>query len=268
MKQAPRAWYSRIDSYLVSNGFSKINSEPTLYIKVAEGNILIVVLYVDDPIFTGNSDLFIVDFKEAMKNEFEMTDLGLLKYFLGIEVKQIEHGIFISQTNYAKQIVKRFKMENSKPAPTPIATGLKLSKEDSSKEVNPTLYKSMVGSLMYLIATRSDLMYAISLISRFMEKPKDTHWQAGKRILRYVNGTIDYGILYSVSNKFKLVGFTNSDWAGNVDDWKSTSGYVFHMGLGMISWASKKQPILSLSLSLQQKLSILQQMQLHVRLFG
>lgn len=135
LKQAPRVSYNRIDSYFLSNGFSKSSSEPTLYIKLAEVDILIDVLYVDDMIFTGNSDNKIVDFKEVMKNEFEMTDLGLLKYFLGIEVQQMVHGIFISQSNYAKQILRRFKMHNRKHAPTPTTSGLKLCKLDSGKEV-------------------------------------------------------------------------------------------------------------------------------------
>ena len=151
-------------------------------------------------------------------------------------------GIFISQEEYAGQILERFKMQNSKAAPTPTAVGLKLSKEDTSKRVDPTLYKSMVGSLMYLTATRPDLMHAVSLISRFMEIPRDSHWQAGKRILRYVKGTKGFGILYTASDEFKLVGYTDSDWAGSLDDRKSTSGYMFHMGSGAISWASKKKP--------------------------
>ena len=125
--------------------------------------------------------------------------------------------------------------------------GLKLTKEDSNKDFDPKLYKSIVGSLMYLTATRSDIMHAVSLISRFMERPKETHWQAAKRILRYVNGTKGFGILYSSSESFMLTGYTDSDWAGSVDDRKSTSGYVFHMGSGAISWASKKQPVVSLS---------------------
>ena len=110
LKQAPRTWYSRIDSYLMSNGFRKSNGEPTLYIKVEDGNVLIIVLYVDDLIFTRNDNFLIGEFKEAMKNEFEMTDLGLLKYFLGIEVKQMHDGIFISQEKYVGQILERFKM--------------------------------------------------------------------------------------------------------------------------------------------------------------
>ena len=120
-------------------------------------------------------------------------------------------------------------MHNSKVAPTPTIVGLKLSKEDCSKSVDPTLYKSMVGSLMYLTATRPDLMHAVSLISKFMETPRDSHWQAGKRILRYVKGTKGFGILYTTTNDFKLVGYTDSDWAGSIDDRKSTSRYMFRV---------------------------------------
>ena len=111
----------------------------------------------------------------------------------------------------------------------------------------PSLYKSIVGNLMYLTATRLDIMHVVSLISRFMENPKEAHWQAAKRILRYVKGTKRFGILYTASENSELVGYTDSDWAGSVDDRKSTSGYVFHMGSGAISWASKKQPIVALS---------------------
>ena len=123
---------------------------------------------------------------------------------------------------------------------TPTVMGLKLSKNDSSKDFDPSLYKSIVGRLMYLTATRTDSMHVVSLISRFMEKPKETHWQEAKRILRYVKGTKRFGILYTTSENSDLVGYTDNDWAGSVDDWKSTSGYVFHMGSGAISWASKK----------------------------
>ncbi|XP_059077974.1 secreted RxLR effector protein 161-like [Cryptomeria japonica] len=136
---------------------------------------------------------------------------------------------------------------NCKSAPTPIVTGLKLSKDDKGANVNPTLYKKLVGSLMYLIATRPDIMFGVSLISRFMESPKVTHWNVGKRILKYVSGTKNYGIFYSRSNDFKLVGYTDSDCAGSIDDRKSTSGYAFHFGSGIVSWASKKQTIVTLS---------------------
>eukprot|EP00253_Pinus_taeda_P003275 PITA_03275 len=218
LKQAPRAWYSRIDSYLLENEFDKCEGEPTVYIKEKDGKLLIVVLYVDDVIFTGNDVYLIENFKTVMKDEFEMTDMGLLRYFLGIEVDQNENGIFISQEKYVNEVLGKFNMQECKATITPTVMGLKLSKENSSKDFDPSLYKSIVGSLIYLTTTRPDIMFVVSLISKFMERPKEAHWQAVKRILRYVE-----------------------------DDRKSTSGYVFHMGSGAISWASKKQPIVALS---------------------
>ncbi|XP_059076553.1 secreted RxLR effector protein 161-like [Cryptomeria japonica] len=136
---------------------------------------------------------------------------------------------------------------NCKSAPTPIVIGLKLSKNDKGANVNPTLYKKLAGSLMYLTATRLDIMFGVSLISRFMESPKVIHWNARKRILKYVSGTKNYGIFYSKSNDFKLIGYTDSDCAGSIDDRKSTSSYAFHFGSGVVSWVSKKQPIVTLS---------------------
>ena len=246
LKQAPRAWYSRIDRYLLKDGFRRSNNEPTLYIKAnQQGNILILCLYVDDMIYTGN--MLLDEFKEAMKCEFEMTDLGLMKYFLGIEVEQKHDGIFISQQKYATDVLKKFRMENCKPADTPIAFGTKLSKQDMGSAVNSTLYKQLVGSLIYLTATRPDIAFAASFISRFMESPTDSHWKVGKRILRYIAGTTTYGLWYTSSEDSVLTGHTDSDFAGSLDDRKSTSGYAFLFGKNLISWASKKQPIVSLS---------------------
>jgi transposase InsO family protein len=246
LKQAPRAWYSRIDSYLIANGFSRSENEPTLYVKTdPPGNILLVCIYVDDMIYTGN--LMLQEFKTVMQKEFEMTDMGLMRYFLGLEVDQSDQGIFICQHKYAADILKRFRMDKCKAAETPIAAGTKLSKQDTGPAVDSTLYKQMVGSLMYLTATRPDLMYAVSLISRFMESPKDSHWKVGKRILRYVAGTAGYGLWYTRTSDCTLTGYTDSDFAGCIDDRKSTAGYAFHFGSNLISWASKKQPIVSLS---------------------
>ena len=125
--------------------------------------------------------------------------------------------------------------------------GLKLSKEDNNKDFDPSLYNIIADSLMYLTATRPNIMHAMSFISIFMERTKEAHSQATKRILRYVKGTKRYGILYTSSENFELIGYTNSDWVGSIDDRKSTSRYDFHLGSRSISWASKKQPIVALS---------------------
>jgi hypothetical protein len=243
LKQALRGWYSRIDHYLIKDGFSRSKNEPTLYIKVnQQGNILILCLYVDDMIYTGN--MMLDAFRSAMKNEFEITDLGLMKYFLGIE--QSDHGIFISQQKYVAEVLKKFKMEKCKPANTRIALGTKLSKEDLGSVISCTLYKQLVGSLMYLTTTRPHITYATSFISRFMESPKDSHWKVGKRILIYIAGTTTYGLWYIASADSMLTGYTDT---GSIDDIKITSGYAFLFGKNLISWASKKQPIVSISSS-------------------
>ncbi|TXG67231.1 hypothetical protein EZV62_008506 [Acer yangbiense] len=209
--------------------------------------ILIVCLYVDDLIYTGSDkDMFDV-FKKSMMTEFDMSDLGLMHYYLGIEVNQSSAGIFISQKKYVQEVLNRFQMKNCNPVTTPTEMGLKLVKNPEGEKVDNTGYKQIVGSLMYLTATRPDLMYAVSLISRYMESPREIHLLAAKRILRYMQGTIDYGLFYKKGEKSSLFGFTDSDYAGNQDDQKSTSGYVFMMGSGAVSWSSKKQQIVTLS---------------------
>ena len=158
MKQAPRAGYSQIDSYLTKNGFHRSESEQNLYTKVNEqGKILIVCPYVDDLLFTG--DYGITDFKAIMESEFEMTNLGLMKFFLGIEVQHSKSGIFILQSKYASEVLKRFNMSNCKTTPTLVITGLKLSKDDEGSTVDPTMFKRLVGILIYLIARILDIMY-------------------------------------------------------------------------------------------------------------
>ena len=159
--------------------------------------MLIVCIYVDDLIFTG--DFGIKYFKGVMESEFEMTDLGLMKFLLGIEVQQYESGIFISQSKYASEVLKIFNIFNCKTTLTPIIIGLKLSKDDDGSTIDPMFFKRIVGILMHLTTMRPDIMYGVSMISRFMESPKESHWKAGKIILSYVSGTKDLGIMYSTS---------------------------------------------------------------------
>ncbi|KAL5794737.1 hypothetical protein ACOSP7_003331 [Xanthoceras sorbifolium] len=163
-----------------------------------------------------------------------------MAYYLGIEVKQKEEGIFISQENYAKEILKKFKMDDCKPINTPVEYEIKLSKHDKGESIDPTFLKSLVGSLRNLTCTRPDILHAVGLVSRYMEDPTTTHFKAAKRILRYIKGTLDFGLFYSISNDYKLIGYSDSDWGGDVDDRKSTSGFVFFMGNTAFTWMSKK----------------------------
>ncbi|KAM2065116.1 hypothetical protein EV1_027912 [Malus domestica] len=247
LKQAPRAWNSPIDKYFQENNFTKCPHEHALYVKVKDEDILIVCLYVDDLIFTGSDPSIFEEFKRVMTKEFEMTDIGLMAYYLGIEVKQNEEGIFISQESYVKEILKKFKMDDCKPISTPMECGVKLTKHDEGERVDPTFFKSLVGSLRYLTCTRPDILYAVGLVSRYMENPTTTHLKTAKRIIRYLKGTVNFGLLYSSSSNYKLVGYSDSDWAGDSDDRKSTTGFVFFMGDTAFTWMSKKQQIVTLS---------------------
>lgn len=248
LKQAPRAWYSKIEAYFVRENFERCPSEHTLFTKKNGGKMLIVSLYVDDLIFTGNDRSMCDEFKNSMMSEFDMTDLGKMKYFLGIEVKQSSDGIFICQRRYAQEILARFGMEDCNAVKNPIVSGTKLHKDENGDRVDETLFKQVVGSLMYLTVTRPDLMYSVSLLSRFMSSPTKMHWLAAKRVLRYLKGTIDLGIFYRKDmGNLKFLVFTDSDYAGDLNDRRSTSGYVFKLGSGAVSWASKKQPVVALS---------------------
>ena len=248
LKQAPRVWNARIDNYLQQNGFLKCPYEHSVYTKIGDkGGFLVLCLYVDDLLFTGNSEHLFADFKQSMFKEFEMTDNGLMSYFLGIEVKQENDGIFISQKKYMRDILEKFKMENCNAVSIPVGTGVKLSKEGDGKLVDSTLYKSLVGSLRYLTITRPDILYGVGLVSRFMEIPRESYWLAAKRILRYIQGTLNFGLFYDYGKDAKLVGYSDSDWGGDEEETKSTTGYVFYLGSTAFSWTSKKQAVVALS---------------------
>lgn len=186
------------------------------------------------------------EFKSSMLREFDMSDLGSMRFFLGIEVLQRADGIFICHKRYALEILKRFGMLESNEVNSPIIPDFKISKDEDGITVNDTYFKQLVGSLMYLTATRPDMMFVTSLISRYMAKPTELHLQAVKRALRYLKGIVNYGIHYKRGGDGKLLAFTDSDYTGDMEDRKSTSGYVFLLSSGVVSWSSKKQPIVTL----------------------
>jgi len=179
LKQAPRAWNTRIDTYFKENGYKQFSYEHALYAKNSGGNMIFVALYVDDLIFMGNNNEIIEEFKGTMKREFEMTNLGLMNFFLGLEVIQKKTGI-VSQETYVKEILKMYKMENCNPVSIPMELGEKLSKFDGGERVNASRYKSLVGSLRYLTCTRLNLSLSVDIISRFMEELVYSHWKALK----------------------------------------------------------------------------------------
>ena len=215
--------------------------------KLTDANLIIVSVYVDDLLVTGNDEKLIEEFKAQMLQVIEMTDLGLISFFFGMEVKQDHDGVFTCQKKYAREILEKFCMENCKSTTTPMNQKEKFSKDDGADKVDEHHYRSLIGCLMYLTATRPDIMFVVSMLSRFMHCANELHFQAAKQIVRYVKGTVDYGIRYSHSQNFKLHGYSDSDWGGSVDDMRSTTGYCFSFGSSVFSWCSKKQDVVAQS---------------------
>jgi hypothetical protein len=246
LKQGPRAWYGRIDSFRTSLGFTKSKADSNLYFKVMNDEPVILLLYVDDLFLIGEEKL-IIDCKKKLAAEFEMEDLGLMHYLLGLEVWQSLEKIFLNQGKYAVEILKRFDMLECKAMNTPMETKLKLLVDTSSELVDATLYRQIIGSLMYLTNTRPDICFAVNTFSQYLVELKRVHLVVAKHVMRYLKGTLDFGLCYNGDQDFKLIGYTDSDWAGSVSDRKSTSGCCFSLGSTMTSWQSRKQSSIALS---------------------
>eukprot|EP00253_Pinus_taeda_P027780 PITA_27780 len=176
----------------------------------------------DDIIFGSNEEAMSQSFALVMQKEFEISLLGELTYFLGLQIQQNEGGIFLSQTKYLKQILKKYGMEDAKSVCTPMITGCSLSANDESAAVHQLTYRSMIGSLLYLTGTQPDIMHAVGIVGRFQGNPKETHIQAVKRIFKYLQGTQNYGLWYPRDTNLTLHPYTDADWARSVDDRKST----------------------------------------------
>jgi hypothetical protein len=233
LKQAPRAWYSRIDVCLLQMGFKKSDVDPNLYFIIRGDNTLILILYVDDLFIAGAEDL-IHKYKLGLASEFEMSDIGLMHYFLGMEVWQEGH-IFLRQGKYATNILSRFQMEDCRPMSTPMITNWKKLSASDSQLVDATVYRKLIGSLMYLVNTKPDICFAVNTLSQYMVDPRSVHMVGAKHVLRYIAGKVDYSLDYVRGDGVNLVGYIDSDWARCVADRKSTSGCCFSLGSGLVS---------------------------------
>ena len=247
LKQAPRAWYERLKNHLITSGFQIGKIDTTLFIKRENNDILVVQIYVDDIIFGSTNENLCNHFSNIMTNEFEMSHMGELNFFLGLQIKQLENGIFIHQEKYCNDLLRRFGMDKTSSKPTPMSTSVHLEKDDNGKDFDEKLYRSMIGSLLYLTASRPDIMMSVCLCARFQAKPKESHQRAVKRILRYLSSTRDYGLFYPKGSSFELVSYSDADFGGCKTDRKSTSGTCHFIGQSLVSWFSKKQNCVSLS---------------------
>jgi hypothetical protein len=258
LKQAPRIWNQRIRLFLKSIGFEQTYSDPCVYIN--KETDIIIAMWVDDLIIFGKDMASINDLKAQLNEEYEMKDLGELKYFLGIQVHRDRERkiIHISQAGYNRTILERYGMQNSKPASTPLSTSARLIKAtimDVLAEQKD--YQSIVGSLMYaMLATRPDLAQSIQQISQFSQKPTRTHEKAAKQGLRYLNGTIDEGITYNGNLGMRLKIWSDANWGGE-EGRESVSGFVSTMAGGAVSWSSKKQSSVALSTTESEYMALL-----------
>eukprot|EP00253_Pinus_taeda_P008388 PITA_08388 len=247
LKQAPRDWYAKMDSFLLSQNFERCKYDLNVYMLRTHDSLLILVLYMDDRLITDSLASAIATVKRALHDTFLMTDMGPLHFFLGLEISQDATGIKLSQAKYARDLLERFRMIDCKPTPTPFLSGVRLEDGGDTPLVYNTLYRQLVGSLLYLAHSRPDLSYVVGAVSRYMQEPHELHWNVAKRILRYVQDTITFEIHYAASTALNLLGFIDSDWAVDNIDCKSTFGYSLSRGSGPICWSSKKQAAIALS---------------------
>ncbi|GJU88218.1 retrovirus-related pol polyprotein from transposon TNT 1-94 [Tanacetum coccineum] len=224
LKQAPKAWYDRLKAFLIKHEYKIGMVDNTLFTKKKSSNLIIVQIYVDDIIFGSTCQDMCDEFAKIMHDEFEMSMMGELNFFLGLQIKQMEDGIFFNQSKYIKEMLKKFGLEDSKPMKTPMSSDTKLTKDEECESVDSTKYRGMIGSLLYLTASRPDIMFSVCLCARFQEAPKTSHLEAVKRIFRYIKGTTHLGLWYPKGTGIETVVYADSDHAGDYVDRKSTSG--------------------------------------------
>lgn len=260
LKQSPRMWYQKFDTFIRRLGFTRSKVDHCVYFKLIGDRVISLFLYVDDMLLVGNDKEIIQDLKTQLSSEFDMKDLGVANYILGMEIKRdrAKRKLWLNQRKYVEKLLQRFNMQDSKPVKVPIPVGVRLSVEQCPKtqeeeeDMSHVPYESAVGSLMYaMVCIRPDIAHAVGVLSRFMSKPGKDHWIVVKRVFKYLRGTSDYGLCYQgisgLDRMLDLRGFVDADWAGDLDQRRSTSGYVFNLFGGAVSWMRKNKSIAVLS---------------------
>ncbi|CAA7049382.1 unnamed protein product [Microthlaspi erraticum] len=256
LKQSPRQWYKKFDSYMITLGYTRSPYDCCVYYnKLKDESYIYLILYVDDMLVAAKSMCDIQKLKGLLSAEFDMKDLGAAKKILGMEIlrDRKQKKLFLSQKSYIQKVLARFGMSTAKPIDTPFASNAHLTifashSEEEKEYMSRVPYARAVGSLMYaMVCTRPDLAHAVSVVSRFMGQPGKEHWQAVKRIFRYLRGTSDVGLIYGGERPCLVTGYSDSDYAGDVDSRRSMTGYVFTLGDSVISGKATLQPTVTLS---------------------
>jgi hypothetical protein len=259
LKQSPRQWYKRFDSFMIRHGYTRSSYDSCVYYRqLADGSFVYLLLYVDDMLIAAKSMLEIKRLKSLLGDEFEMKDLGAAKKILGMEIHRDRKAgkLYLSQKKYIEKVLERFGMHNSKPVSTPLGAHFRLSaalapqSEEEEQFMSRVPYSSAVGSIMYaMVCTRPDISQAVSVVSRYMANPGKVHWQAVKWILRYLRGTTNVGLVYDRGSGINssVIGYVDSDYAGDLDKRRSLTGFVFTLSGCAISWKATLQSTVALS---------------------
>jgi hypothetical protein len=249
LKQTPRAQYECLRDFLTQNGFKIGKADSMLFIRKVDKDLLICQIYVDDIIFGSTNQSFCDEFSNIVTDRFEMSMIRELKFFLEFQFKQFEDGTFLSQTKYTHHILKKFAMDKAKPIKTPMGTNGHLDLDMSAKSVDQKVYCSIISSFFYLCASRPDIMLSVCMCARFQAAPKECHMMVVTRIMRYLDLKPNLGLWYPKGSHFDLIGHSDADYAGCKVDKKSTSGTCQFLGRSIVSWSSRKQNSVALSMA-------------------
>ncbi|GJU56894.1 retrovirus-related pol polyprotein from transposon TNT 1-94 [Tanacetum coccineum] len=247
LKQASQTWYDTLSKFLLAQGFSKGVVDPTLFIRNTNKHTLHVQIYVDDIIFVSTDPSDCDLFSNEICSKFQMTMMGQISFFLGLQISQNPRGIFINQSKYANEILKKFYFHHSDPIDTPMVERTKLDEVILGIPVDQTRYRSMVGCLMYLTGSRPDLVFVVCVCARYQSKPTKKHLEAVKYVFWYIQGTINMGLWYAKDSAMALTAYADADHAGCQDTCRSTSGSAQFLGDKLVRWSSKKQTSMSIS---------------------
>lgn len=247
LKQAPRAWFDRLRNTLLAWGFQSSKCDVSLFFLKTSTLTVFVLVYVDDILVTGNDPTYLSQFISKLNQMFSLKDLEALSYFLGIEVQRTSHGMYLNQEKYITNLLKKFNMSTCATVPTPMVTGRKFSASDCKPMENPYVYRQAIGSLQYLTTTRPDIAFSVNKLSQFLAQPTDIHFQGVKQIFRFLKGTKHIALLLRPVHNFRLVAFTDADWATDTDDRRSMGGMCTYLGDTLLSWSSRKQRVVSRS---------------------
>ena len=248
LKQSPRTWFGKFTKSIIRNGYTQCQTDHTLFVKFSsDKRRAILIVYVDDIILTGDYKEELESLKHYLSKEFEIKDLGNLKYFLGMEIARSKHGIFVSQRKYVLDLLTETGMLGCKPASTPMDSNKKVGSRLNKKPVDKGRYQRLVGRLIYLSHTRPDIGFAVSVVSQYMNNPIEEHMEAVTRILRYLKLNPGKGLLFKKNDNRGIKVYTDADWAADVTDRRSTSGYCSYVWGNLVTWRSKKQPVVSRS---------------------